>query len=163
MTRTRCRKDLLLDQGGSAPRKPGCPVFAAFAVLAQGRARAFLLEGEKSSPSRKERVLFRFRVRPVARLSASSALRRPLPAGRPGFRKQNIFDGKHVGPIVWSTSVAHMWSIGIKLVFYILAPFVAGRPKWLLVLLVAAYATHIYLISKLDGHAPLRLRSALRV
>lgn len=63
--------------------------------------------------------------------------------------------------IVWLTRMVVMWSVGIELVFYAVAPFMARKPKVLALLFVLAYALHAVIEITLPFTHPLVLRSSL--
>ena len=62
--------------------------------------------------------------------------------------------------LVWFTRMAHMWSVGIELLFYLAAPFIACKPRRIIVVFVAAYAVHAWMLYALPFDHPLQIRSA---
>lgn len=62
-------------------------------------------------------------------------------------------------PLVRLTTFRHMWSIGIELSFYLLAPLLARWPRRLLAAFVLSYLLHLVIVLNLPFHHPLRYRS----
>ncbi len=65
------------------------------------------------------------------------------------------------GPaFVNATHMEHMWSVGIEITFYIVAPFLARKPKAILISLGMAFLLHLAIMSDLYPLFPLQGRSA---
>ncbi len=63
--------------------------------------------------------------------------------------------------IVWRTPMAHMWSVGVELTFYLVAPLLARRWKYVLAAFLVALVVHILIVLELPQHHPLRAKSAI--
>ncbi len=68
---------------------------------------------------------------------------------------------KQIAVMAWLTSMAHMWSVGVELLFYAASPFLARKPRRLLVVFTLAYLVHILISLRLSADHPLRYKSAL--
>ncbi len=74
-----------------------------------------------------------------------------------------LMDGTKNGAansIVWRTPMAHMWSVGAEMTFYLVAPLFARRWKVLAWLFAAAFAIHILIMLNLPPSHPLKAKSA---
>ena len=61
--------------------------------------------------------------------------------------------------IVWRTPMAHMWSVGVELTFYMIAPLFARRWKAIAVVLIVAFVVHVAIILNIPSHHPVRTKS----
>jgi peptidoglycan/LPS O-acetylase OafA/YrhL len=75
---------------------------------------------------------------------------------QPGFFLSDKFDW--VAP---RTTMTHMWSVSIEIIFYACAPLIARRPRLLTLVFVAAFALHWWIAANFDVRDPLRHRTAL--
>lgn len=65
------------------------------------------------------------------------------------------------GPaFVNATHMEHMWSVGVEITFYMIAPFIARKPKVILISFGAAFLAHLLIMSNLYPIFPLQGRSA---
>jgi peptidoglycan/LPS O-acetylase OafA/YrhL len=63
--------------------------------------------------------------------------------------------------LVWRTPMAHMWSVGVEMSFYLVAPLMARRPKILAAVFIAAFVAHVWITLNLIPTHPLRTKSAV--
>ena len=61
--------------------------------------------------------------------------------------------------IVWRTPMAHMWSVGVELTFYMIAPLLARRWKAIAIVLIIAFVVHVVIILNIPSHHPVRTKS----
>lgn len=59
------------------------------------------------------------------------------------------------------SGMQQMWSVGVELTFYILAPLFARNWRMILVLCVAAFVVHVWLVTTQDRYSPILLRTPL--
>lgn len=59
------------------------------------------------------------------------------------------------------SGMPHMWSVGVELTFYALAPLVARKWRAILVTVVVALGVHVWLTMTLDKNSPILLRSPI--
>lgn len=69
--------------------------------------------------------------------------------------------GATVITLAWFTSMAHMWSIGIELMFYLVAPFLARSPTRILIAFVVSYLVHIFIALNFEPTDPFRFRNGM--
>ncbi|WP_333849716.1 acyltransferase family protein [Leclercia sp.] len=66
-----------------------------------------------------------------------------------------------VSALINATHMQQMWSVGVELCFYIVAPMFARKPKAIMFLLLIALGVFIYIKNALFFHHPLDHRSAV--
>ncbi len=65
--------------------------------------------------------------------------------------------------LLFAAHMPHIWSIGVEISFYALAPFIARKPKAILIALCLAFVIHLLIVSDLYPLHPLQRFSALNV
>ena len=66
-----------------------------------------------------------------------------------------------ISPLTNAAHMQHMWSVGVEICFYMIAPFIARKPKLIVALLAFFLCIYIFIKTKLFFHHPLDHRSAL--
>lgn len=68
-----------------------------------------------------------------------------------------------ISPLIGATHMAHMWSIGVELSFYIVAPLVARKPRMLIAVFIAAFGLHLVVRAYLDPQNILHVRGGFNM
>lgn len=73
----------------------------------------------------------------------------------------NAFGENGFSPAAYGSRMPHMWSIGIEIWFYMLAPFIARKPRIIIAIFIGVYLLHVLVSVGLHPLHPLRYRSIL--